>query len=413
MPGALLIPAPPIPYDGREAQPAAWERGKGMKIRQQKTDRASARQGRWFGKACGGAGTPALGLGLPEVPAAPESVVGAPVPAGSPRITCVDFCEQRAERRDIDDLPGFVGPHRPDWSKVRWINVAGGNREDVLALFAQKYSLHPLAVEDILTGSQRPKVEDYPASAEAPGRLFIVARLADLQDGALRTDQVNLFLGRSTLLTFQEHANGVFEPIYRRLEYAGSRLRANDASFLCYALLDAIVDSYFPVLEHYSACIEAIEEELLDEPRQFMLQKAHAVKRGLLLLRRSIWPMRELIAQLQRERHECLSDNTLTYFRDVYDHCVQILDLNETYHEIATALTETYMSVVSNHMNEVVKVLTIISTIFIPLTFIAGVYGMNMPIPENAWEWSYPVFWVICLLIAAGMLTLFRRRGWL
>ena len=137
------------------------------------------------------------------------------------------------------------------------------------------------------------------------------------------------------------------------------------------------------------------------------------MKRGLLLLPRSIWPMRELIAQLQRERHECLSDNTLTYFRDVYDHCVQILDLNETYHEIATALTETYMSVVSNHMNEVVKVLTIISTIFIPLTFIAGVYGMNMPIPENAWEWSYPVFWVICLLIAAGMLTLFRRRGWL
>ncbi|MFM8441829.1 MAG: magnesium/cobalt transporter CorA [Methylococcus sp.] len=343
----------------------------------------------------------------------PESCIPAQTGGAAVTVTYTDFSTEQVEFRTVDDLDGFIEQHRPDWAKVRWINVVGGNHAPVLERFARKYYLHPLAVEDIQVGKQRPKVEDYPASAEAPGRLFIVARLAHRVDGAFRTDQVNLFLGRNTLLTFQEQPNEVFDSIYKRLEYPGSRLRNHDASFLCYALLDAIVDSYFPVLEHYAACLEEIEEELLDDPRKRLLQQAHGVKRGLLLLRRSIWPMRELIAQLQRERHECLSETTLTYFRDVYDHCVQILDLNETYHEIATALTETYMSVISNHMNEVMKVLTIISTIFIPLTFVAGVYGMNMPIPENEWEWSYPAFWVVCLLIVAAMLSLFRRRGWL
>lgn len=367
--------------------------------------------GRWFGKVRAKPWRHPLELPKPSLPVEPPAADSTAV---TPLyIACMDYCPERAELQQITELDTLIDRHRPDWSRVRWINVTGGNREEVLNRFARKYHLHPLAVEDILTGNQRPKVEEYPAFEEAPGRVFIVARLAHLWEGRLQTDQVNLFLGRNTLLTFQDQRNGVFESIYKRLDYAGSRLRANDASFLCYALLDAIVDSYFPVLEHYSACIEEIEEELLDEPRRFMLQKAHAVKRGLLVLRRSIWPMRELIAQLQRERHECLSETTLTYFRDVYDHCVQILDLNETYHEIATALTETYMSVVSNHMNEVVKVLTIISTIFIPLTFVAGVYGMNMPIPENQWEWSYPAFWIVCLLIAGGMVAFFRRRGWL
>lgn len=383
-----------------------------MKIRPKKSQRrVPSLPGRWFSKARAESLLHPLELPRPSLPPLPDEK---PEDAGGPpSIKCVDYCPEREEVWDIADVANLVDTHRPEWSQVRWINVTGGAHAGVMDRLADKYHLHPLAVEDTLLGSQRPKVEEYPASEEAPGRLFIVARAVHLLDGRLQNDQISLFLGRNTLLTFQDQHNGVFEAIYRRLEYAGSRLRTHDASFLCYALLDAIVDSYFPVLEHYSACIEEIEEELLDEPQQFMLQKAHAVKRGLLLLRRSIWPMREVIAQLQRERHECLSETTLTYFRDVYDHCVQILDLNETYHEIATALTETYLSVVSNHMNEVVKVLTIISTIFIPLTFVAGVYGMNMPIPENQWEWSYPVFWGVCLLIAAGMLALFRRRGWI
>ena len=350
----------------------------------------------------------------PRKPAAVDAAVPAAAPVEVPlRVTCVDYSRERMACREIDDVQGFLAQHRPEWSKVRWINIVGSHRPETLRPFAEKYQLHPLAIEDVASGAQRPKVEDYLGSEDGPGRLFIVARMVHFVEGRLHDEQISLFLGRTTLLTFQETPGGVFEPVYRRLEFQGSRLREQDASFLCYALLDAIVDSYFPFLEHYSDRIEEAEEELLDDPRRFTLPKVHEVKRGLLLLRRAVWPMREVASQLLREKHECLSDTTLTYFRDVYDHCVQIIDLNETYHEIAAALTETYMSVMSNRMNEVVKVLTLISTIFMPLTFLAGVYGMNMPIPENEWWWSYPMFWVVCLVLAVGMLMWFRRRGWI
>lgn len=328
-------------------------------------------------------------------------------------ITCIDYCKERAEIRKIDDMVVFLAAHRPDWSQVRWINIAGDYPSSLIESFAVKYQLHPLAVEDVLDRRQRPKVEDYPASEDAPGRLFMVTRLLHMVDGVLRNDQMSLFLGRHTLLTFQSRCNGVFDSVYRRIEVDHSRIRSNDPSFLCYTLLDAVVDGYFPVLEYYSDCIDDIEEDLLGNPRQCVMQKGQAVKRGLLALRRVIWPTRELVVQLQRDRHECLSETSLTYFRDVYDHCVQILDLSETCHEIASSLTETYMSIVSNRMNEIVKVLTVISTIFIPLTFVAGVYGMNMPIPENEWEWSYPLFWLVCLSIGGGMLAWFRRLGWI
>ena len=328
-------------------------------------------------------------------------------------IICVDYRPDRAEIRKIDQVEGFLAAHRPEWSQVRWVNIAGDYSPELIESFAAKYQLHPLAVEDVLDRQQRPKVEDYPASKEGPGRLFIVTRLLHLVDGVLKNDQMSLFLGSHTLLTFQSHSNGVFDSVYRRIEVDHSRIRSNDPSFLCYTLLDAVVDGYFPVLEYYSDCIDDIEEELLSNPRQSVILRGQTVKRGLLSLRRVIWPTRELIVQLQRDRHECLSETSLTYFRDVYDHCVQILDLSETCHEIATSLTETYMSIVSNRMNEIVKVLTVISTIFIPLTFVAGVYGMNMPIPENDWEWSYPIFWLVCLSIAGGMLAWFRRLGWI
>ena len=329
------------------------------------------------------------------------------------RVTCVDYCPEREERHEIADLSRFLRDHRPAWSKVRWIHISGSTRMELIEPFAEKYQLHPLAIEDVAYGAHRPKVEDYPGSEDAPGRLFIVARGAQIREDRLHTEQISLFLGRHTLISFQESSDGVFESLYRRLQSPGSWLRGTDASFLCYSLLDAIVDSYFPVLEHYSACLETIEEDLVRYPDQHFLRKVHTIKRGLLQLRRAIWPMRELISQLQRDKHECLSETTLTYFRDVYDHCVHIIDLNETYHEIATALTETYISVTSNRLNEVVKVLTVISTIFIPLTFLAGVYGMNMPIPENQWPWSYPLFWLVCLAIAFGMIVWFRRRGWI
>lgn len=366
---------------------------------------------------------------LAEVPPLVPRSIGAPagieaadltlLPSGSNkvRITCIDYCPDQVQIQEIKDLDHFLAHHRPAWSAVRWINIDGLTQMDILRGFAEKYQLHPLAIEDVLHTHQRPKVEDYPSSGDHPGRLFLVARMLEKKDDQLYSEQLSIFLGRNTLLTFQETPGDNFDPIRQRLQVRSSRLRENDVSFLLYALLDALMDSFFPVLEGYHERLESLEEEVLDKPTRATLQKIHDIKRELVIIRRAAWPMRDVIAQLLREKHECLSETTRTYFRDIYDHCVQIIDLIESYREISGALTETYMSVVSNRMNEVMKVLTIMGSIFIPLTFLAGVYGMNMPIPENEWEgikhYSYPAFWVICFSVAGGMLFWFKRRGWI
>ena len=328
-------------------------------------------------------------------------------------VTCVDYCPDQVEIQEIGDLHEFLGRHRPSWSHVRWINVDGLDRMDVMQALAEKYGLHPLAIEDVLRTHERAKAEDFPGHEDQPGRLFIVARTIDRRDERLHSDQLSMFLGRTTLLTFQGTHPQDFAPIRQRIATPGSRLRENDASFLLYVVLDGIVDRYFPVLERYSEWLGDLEDEVLERPTQSTLEQIHRVKRELLTIRRAAWPLRELIGHLQRERHETLSPTAQTYLRDVQDHCVQIIDLVESYREIASSLAETYVSVVSNKTNDIVKVLTIIGTIFIPLTFLAGVYGMNMPIPENASPVAYPLFWVVCGVVATSMLVWFRRRGWL
>ncbi len=332
---------------------------------------------------------------------------------GRVTVTCADYSPDQVEIEEVTDIDGFLARHRPSWSHVRWIDIVGLSQMDVIRAFAVKYQLHPLAVEDVLHTVERPKAEDFHGSGDQPGRLFVVARAIDQRDGRLHSDQVSMFLGRTTLLTFQDVHRTDLEPVRQRIRTKGSRLRENDVSFLLYVLLDGIVDGYFPLLEHYSERLEDLEEELLERPSQGTLQQVHAIKRELMLIRRAAWPMRELIANLQRDKHECLSDNSQTYLRDVYDHCGQIIDLIETYREVASAIAETYISVVSNRTNDIVKVLTIIGTIFIPLTFLAGVYGMNMPIPENQSPIAYPLFWAACIVVAGGMLLWFRRRGWI
>jgi magnesium transporter len=335
-------------------------------------------------------------------------------PAGGPmRITCIDYSPDQFEEAEIGDLDDFLARHRPSWSRVRWIDVDGLGRLDAVSSLADKYQLHPLAVEDVIHRRQAPKAEDYPESGDQPGRLFIVARAIEIRAGKLRSDQVSFFLGRSTLLTFhQEHAEDLV-PVRQRIRTPASRLRQSDASFLLYVLLDGVVDHYFPVLERYSERLVTADEEVMGNPTQGTLREIHAIKRELLEARRAAWPMRELLGKLQRDQHVCLSETAQTYLRDVHDHCVEIIDLIETYSQLATGIVETYISIVSNRTNDTMKVLTIIGTIFIPLTFLAGVYGMNMPIPENESGWTYPVFWIGCLVIAAGMLLWFRRRRWL
>lgn len=329
------------------------------------------------------------------------------------RVVCTDYCPERVEVQEVTDIAAFVAVHRPAWSGVRWIHVEGLQDRGVIRALAEKYQLHPLAIEDMLDGTHRPKLDDFPGVDELPGRLFVVAGRVRPLEGTLHAEQLNLFLGRNTLLSFEQVASPAIDEVRRRLQAPRSRLRSNDASFLLYALLDAIVDRLFPVLDEVSGRLEVAEEEVLTRPDPQSLPAIHRIKRDLVAIRRVAWPMRELIGELQRERHECLSETTQTYFRDLYDQCVQAIDLIETYREIASAVAETQVSVISNRTNEIMKVLTVIGTIFIPLTFLAGVYGMNMPIPENGWRYSYPVFWAVCLGIAGLMLWRFRRGGWL
>jgi magnesium transporter len=344
-----------------------------------------------------------------------EDIVRLPGAIGNVYITCVDYSPDNCLFQEIADLQDFIAHHRPEWSVVRWINIDGLSDMNVIHAFAAKYELHPLAVEDLLLTAQRPKVDSFGGEgSEFRARLFIIARMLQLVEGQLSNEQISIFLGHKTVLTFQEDRGDVWDPIRQRIQSKGSRLRNNDASFLTYSLLDAIVDQIFPILEQFGDRLEELEDLVIEKPYQQTISQIHQVKRSLLQLRRAAWPMREAVSILQREPHECLSDTTRLYLRDVYDHLVQIIDLIETYRELASDLTDTYISSVSNHMNEIMKVLTVIGTIFIPLTFLAGVYGMNFHyFPELALTWAYPVFWGVCLALAGAMLYMFHRRGWL
>jgi magnesium transporter len=352
-------------------------------------------------------GTPGArpGIDLAELAAMPKWRKPAPVQV-------IDYGPDRFEQRPIKDLDAFVAARREDWVTVRWINVDGLDPAVVRAL-AIKYGIHPLAIEDLIATHQRPKLETWAKEEGREASLFVIVRMIQRIEGQLRSEQISIWVNENTVLTFQEDPGDIWDPIRRRIATAGSRMRQLDASYLLYALLDAIVDHCFPVLEYYGDRLEELEDLVIDRPDPKVIQPIHELKRDLLLLRRAVWPMREVINGLQREPHECVSETTRTYLRDVYDHSVQIMDIVETYREVAASLTENYMTSMSNRLAEVMKVLTIIGTIFIPLTFLAGVYGMNMPIPENSKEWAYPVFWIICLVLSGGMLYWFRKRGWI
>ena len=329
-------------------------------------------------------------------------------------VTCVDYCPEQVRVERVDDVRSFLATHRPEWSSVRWIDVVGVADPTLLRALAEKYELHPLAVEDVVNRGQRPKAEDYPGSPDRPGRLFVVVRLVDRVDGNLNTEQVSLFLGRDTVLSFRARGPEPFVPIVQRIETPNSRLRRSDASFLLYCLIDAVVDHSFPLLEEVSDGLEELEEAVFqDQAGRDAPQRLHRMNRELMVLRRVTWPMRDLLDNLHREHHECLSDTTRTYLRDVHDHVVRILDLLETYRELAANLVEMHMVSASSRLGDIVKTLTIISTIFVPLTFLAGVYGMNMPIPENEHAWTYPAFWMVSVGIAGALLYWFRRRDWL
>ncbi len=333
---------------------------------------------------------------------------------GRALVTCIDYGPEFFRREVIVDLDEFLARHRPAESAVRWINVDGLGDLRVIEALARKYRIHPLAVEDVLHVPQRPKLDAFEEQGEYQARLFIVARILRLVDARLDSEQISLFLGHHTVLTFPEDQGDPWDPIRQRLEARSSRLRQHDASFLVYTLLDAVVDHCFPILEKYGDRLEDLEETLLETPDREAIHEVHRIKRELLSMRHAVWPMRDVIASLMADTSEVMGDQTRLYLRDLKDHVTQILDVLEAYRELVRGLVETYMTGVSLRTNEVMKVLTVVGTLFIPLTFLAGVYGMNFHfMPELSAKWGYPSFWIICVAVAVGMLVWFRRRGWI
>jgi len=314
-----------------------------------------------------------------------------------------------ADITSAEDLERFR--HMPG---VTWVNMDGLGNVDLLRELGKFFRLHVLALEDVLNVPQRPKLDDY------GDRLFLVAHMLEFAAGELQTEQVSLFLGDSFVLTIQETPGDCLDPIRERLRKGVGQLRREGADFLAYAILDAIIDNYFPSLEGFGELIEEIEDEVAARPTPHTLVRVHDAKRQLINVRRCIWPLREVINELLQGESHLIKKPTQVYLRDCHQHTVYILDLLETYREVASSLVEVYNSSVSNRLNQVMKILTVIATIFMPLTFLAGIYGMNFNtevspwnMPELNWRWGYPAFWVVSLLIVVVMLILFRRKGWL
>jgi len=302
---------------------------------------------------------------------------------------------------------------------VRWLNVNGVHRTEVIEQIGAALELHPLTMEDIVSLGQRPKIEDYERY------LYIALRMlayggggredgpGDDGPGELDNEQLSLILLDGVVVTFQERPGDVFEPLRERLRQGKGRLRRLGADYLAYALLDIVIDRYFAVVEDYGDAIEDLEAEILSNPTTEVLQRVNHLKRETLMVRKAVWPLREVIAGLEREEGDLMSATAITYLRDAHDHAIQVIDTVESLRDMLTNLHDMYLSALSYRMNDVMKVLTIIATIFIPISFLVGVYGMNFHhMPELAWPWAYPALWGLMIAIAVGMLATFRRRGW-
>lgn len=291
-----------------------------------------------------------------------------------------------------------------------WINVDGVHDVEIMEKIQNNFGIHPLAMEDILHTSQRPKVEEY------DNYMFLVLRMFFYNDEIreLKNEQVSIILSENYLISFLEDAGDVFDPVRERIRKEGTKIRKNGVDFLAYSIMDAIVDSYFHILEQIGEEIEEVEDRLVVDTQKEDIQLVHRMRRNMILLRKSVWPLREVISALQRNENNVIKSSTQIYLRDVYDHVIQIIDTIESYRDMIVGMLDVYLSSTSNKLNEVMKVLTIISTLFIPLTFLAGVYGMNFKFfPELEKDWMYPWgFWSITLIIIVIMLIFFKRKKW-
>jgi len=324
------------------------------------------------------------------------------------RITVIDYHETNFQEKQFPTIEECF-PFKAT-TTVTWINIDGLHQVDIIEKLGAQFELHPLILEDILHTGQRPKLEDF------DNYMYIVLKMLKYNEPKqkVEAEQVSLVLGRNFVISFQESVGDVFDQVRDRIRNAKGRIRKMNADYLVYSLIDAVVDNYFLILEKLGEKIELMEEQLVAEPTENTLQQIHALKREMISLRKSVWPLREAVSALERSESALIAKSTHIYLRDVYDHTIQVIDTVETFRDMVSGMLDIYLSSISNRMNAVMKVLTIIATLFIPLTFIAGLYGMNFKyMPELEWRWGYPAVGLVMAAVAVVMLVYFRKKKWL
>ncbi len=325
------------------------------------------------------------------------------------KITVVDYDEANIEEKELSAARECG--HFKDRPTVTWIHINGIHDVQTLEELGTIFGLHPLTLEDILNSDQRPKMEDFCEYVYIVLKAF---HSDDDQANEIHSEQISIVLGRSFVISFQEKETDIFKPVRERIRAGKGRLRKSGADYLAYALIDSIVDNYFAILEQIGERIEILEESLIRSPSTQTLQAIQHLKREMIFLRKAVWPLRETISSLERTGCQLVQESTDVYLKDIYDHTIQVIDTIETFRDMLSGILDIYLSSISNRMNEIMKVLTIIATIFMPLTFLAGVYGMNFKyMPELEWHWGYFFIWGIMLAIAISMLIYFRRKKWL
>ena len=324
------------------------------------------------------------------------------------RIRVIDYDADHIDEKELKAIEECVS--YKDENTVTWVNVHGLHQVDIIEKVGQSFELHPLVLEDIVNTDQRPKIEDY------EDYIFIVTKMIFYDDAAkqIRVEQFSLILGTTYIISFQELAQNAFGSIRKRLLIEQSRLRRSGPDYLAYALIDLIVDNYFLVLEKISEDVEGLEEAIIHNPTPEISQNLNRLKKGLVFLRKSVWPLREVISAMQRVETGVINEKTDPYLRDLYDHTIQVIDSIETLRDIVSGMLNVYLATVSNRMNEIMKFLTMMATVFIPITFLAGIYGMNFKyMPELEWKWGYPAILSLVGGIVLLMVAFFKRKKWL
>jgi magnesium transporter len=333
----------------------------------------------------------------------------APKGALQPRMQVFAYDVDHLEEKEVESI-SEIAALRQKWPMV-WVNVSGLGDPSVIAGLGTLFNLHPLALEDVLHTPQRPKIDEY------EDNIFMIVRMVENENNAPVLDQLSLFWGEGFVLSIQERPGDVFGAVRERLR-KGKRIKMFYSDYMAYALLDAVIDGYFPVLEQYGDRLDTLEEKILVNPEQQYMNEIHKNKRDLNVLRLCVWPLRDVISRI-RPGTGFVQEETLIYLRDCQDHIIQIIDIIEVYRERVSALSDLYLSSVSNRMNEIMKVLTIITTIFMPLSFIAGIYGMNFHtdktynMPELLVPYAYPAILGVMLAIAIAMIIYFYQLGWI